>query len=186
MTMPLPEETLDEIKPDELKLKPGKSVINSKVLMFGIPIFIAQLVIVYFVTANILMKKIETQNTGAVKDSVKTVQASTPVSQPPAELGKFIYSIDDIIVNPADTDGKRLLLTSVGFDLPKADMQNELKTREAMVKDVVISTLSGENIEKLSDTAYRDTLKMAIAGKLKKLIPDVAINNVYFSKYIIQ
>jgi len=101
-------------------------------------------------------------------------------------LGKFIYSIDDIIVNPADTDGKRLLLTSVGFDLPKIEMENELKTREAMVKDAVISTLSSKDISQLDNIAYRDTLKMEITGRLKKSIPDVTINNIYFSKYILQ
>ena len=55
-----------------------------------------------------------------------------------------------------------------------------------MVKDVVITTLSSKDITELANTAYRDTLKMEISGKLKKLIPDVTINNVYFSKYIIQ
>ena len=102
------------------------------------------------------------------------------------ELGKFIYTIEDIIVNPADTDGKRLLLTSVGLDVPQQTMEEELKTREAMVKDVIISTLSSKTIPELNNTAYRDTLKEAISHKVTTLIPAVKVNNVYFSKYIIQ
>ncbi|MHB1687323.1 MAG: flagellar basal body-associated FliL family protein [Ignavibacteriaceae bacterium] len=183
--MALPEESLDNIKPEDIKVTPEKSSVNLKILLIGIPIFIIQLIAVYFITANILMKKLEGQTVAVNKDTVKSVQASNTQNNP-VDLGKFIYSIDDIIVNPADTDGKRLLLTSVGFDLPKVEMENEMKSREAMVKDAVISTLSSKDIVKLDDTAYRDTLKMEITGKLKKLIPGVTINNVYFSKYILQ
>lgn len=184
--MPLPEDTLENKKIEDIKPPAPKSSINSKVLIFGIPIFILQLIIVYFVTANILLKKIESQNTPGKNNNAKAAQVSNVKENAPTDLGKFIYSIDDIIVNPADTDGKRLLLTSVGFDLPKVEMETELKTREAMVKDAIITTLSSKDISELVNTAYRDSLKIEITGKLKKLIPDVTVNNIYFSKYIIQ
>jgi len=183
--MALPEEPLDNIKPEDIKLAPEKSSINFKILVIGLPVFIVQLIVVYFITANILMKKLQAQTPGSGKDSVITIQTSNKKANP-VDLGKFIYSIDDIIINPADTDGKRLLLTSVGFDVPTVDMENELKTRDAMVKDAVISTLSSQDFSKLDDAAYRDTLKIQISGKLKSLIPGVTINNVYFSKYILQ
>ncbi len=185
--MPLQEEQLDTIKPEDIKPKEEKPGFNSKILIFGIPVFIVQLVIVYFVTANILMKRFESnvqsKSAGSEPAAAQASQASTT---PAVDYGKYIYSIDDIIVNPADTDGKRLLLTSVGLDVAKAEMENEIKTREPMVKDAIISTLSSKSIDQLDDSAYRDTMKTEIIGKLKRLIPMVAINNLYFSKYIIQ
>ena len=184
--MALQEESLDNIKPEDIKVKPEKSSVNLKILLIGIPIFITQLAVVYFITANILIKRFEGQIASANKKDVSGAAQTSSAQNKQVDLGKFIYSIDDIIVNPADTDGKRLLLTSVGFDLPKLEMENELKTREAMVKDAVISTLSSKDIVQLDNTAYRDTLKMEITGRLKISIPDVTINNVYFSKYILQ
>ena len=184
--MPIPEEISEEKKIEEMKPPAAKSAFNTKILLFGIPIFILQLILVYFVTANILIKKIESQDGLTPGKNTKGIEVKNAKEKTPVELGKYIYSISDLIVNPADTDGKRLLLTTVGFDIPKAEMETELKTREAMVKDVVITTLSSKDITELANTAYRDTLKMEISGKLKKLIPDVTINNVYFSKYIIQ
>ncbi len=183
--MALPEEQLENIKPEDIKIAPEKSSINTKMLIIGIPLFIIQLIAVYFITANILMKKIQGQTIENGKDSVTAVQTINKKNNP-ADLGKFIYSTDDVIINPADTDGKRLLLTSVGFDVPTADMENELKARDAMVKDAVISTLSSQDLAKLDDAAYRDTLKMQISSRLKSLIPSITINNVYFSKYILQ
>lgn len=185
--MPLPEEHLDDIKPEDIKPKLEKSAVNTKILIFGIPIFIFQLIVVYFVTANILIKRLEPKaSTPPNNNNTASVQVNQPVNNTPVEYGKYIYSIDDIIVNPAETDGKRLLLTSVGIDLGKLEMENDLKSREPMVKDVIISTLASKSIDQLDNTAYRDTLKLEIASGLKKLIPSVAINNVYFSKYILQ
>ncbi len=183
--MPIPEDKLENKKADDTKPAAPKKGLNSKVLLIGVPIFILELIIVYFVTANILLKKIESRDLKSGNKpkgkQVKNVKENSSV-----ELGKYIYSIKDIIVNPADTDGKRLLLTSVGFDVPKSTMEEELKTRVAMVKDAVISTLSSKDISQLINITYRDSLKSEIAGKLKKLIPEIKINKVYFSKYIIQ
>ena len=181
--MALPDESLDNIKPQDLKVTAEKSSVNTKILIIGIPVFIIQLIVIYFITANILVKKIESNT--LPNNNLKTTQANN-VKPASIDLGKFIYTLDDIIINPADTDGKRLLLVSIGFDVPKVEIENDLKTRDAMLKDVVISTLSSKSIDQLDNSAYRDTLKMEISGKLKKMIPEDAINNIYFSKYILQ
>jgi flagellar FliL protein len=184
--MPVQEETLEAIKTEEMGSGTKKSSFSPKVLLFGIPIFIVQLVVVYFVTANILMKKFENRDISSPKNVVKADSASQLKASQASELGKNIYPIEDIIVNPADTDGKRLLLTSIGIDLSKPEMQNDLKSREMMVKDIIISTLASKSISQLDDIAYRDSLKFEIISKMKKSIPSVLVNGIYFSKYIIQ
>ena len=184
--MPVQEETLEAIKTEEMGPGIKKSSFSPKVLIFGIPIFIVQLVVVYFVTANILIKKYENRDLSSLKNDVKADTVTQNKASQSSELGKNIYPIEDIIVNPADTDGKRLLLTSIGIDLAKPEMQNDLKAREVMVKDIIISTLAGKNISQLNDIAYRDSLKIEITAKMKKSIPSVTVNNIYFSKYIIQ
>ncbi len=184
--MPLPDEQIDNTKSEGVPVKPAKSGLNMKIFIFGIPVFMVQLVAVYFITANILMKKFESRAAVGGRDSTVVGQADSSHKKNKVELGKFIFPVDDIIVNPAGTDGKRLLLTSLGIDLRAANMMEELKTREALVKDVIISTLSSKNVDQLNNTDYRDTLKTEIAGQLTKLIPNVGINTVYFSKYIIQ
>lgn len=184
--MPLPDEQLESTKNDEIKVKDVKPGINAKVLIFGLPIFIVQLVAVYFITANILMKKFESKAAENSKGNMAQTADSSQNKLPPIDYGKYIYSLDDIIVNPADTDGKRLLLTSVGIDLRTANMLNDLKSRDAVVKDAIISVLSSKTVDQLDNTMYRDTLKTQIAGKISQMIPSVSINTIYFSKYILQ
>ena len=168
-----------------------KSLINPKVLLFGVPLFILQLLIVYFVTANILMSKIHQNNPELAEDESKSGQQqesvdSTEQKQPDVELGKFIFLVEDVIVNPAGTEGKRFLLTTVGFDISSDEEMKELQSKEVLVKDMVISKLSSKDISQLNNAAYRDTIRTEISGEIKKLIPRVKVNNIYFSKYIFQ
>ena len=160
------------------------SFFGQKVILIGLPLFIIQLVAVYFITANFLLNRVEGSTPNSSKASVENKNEKG--SSKKAELGKYIFLIEDVIVNPAGTDGKKLLLASIGFDLSSDEEQKELKSKEVLVKDVIVSTLSSKNLEQLSDSSYRDKLKNEIGQKVTNLIPDLKLNAVYFSKYIIQ
>jgi flagellar FliL protein len=158
-----------------------------KVLIIGLPLFIVQLVIVYFVTANILMSRV--QDPSHNSDSELTDQQDSSEnsnSENSREMGKYIFLMEDIIINPAGTDGKRLLLSSIGFDVSREEDNKELESKQVLVKDIVISLLSSKNIMQLSDAAYKDTLRIEIASNLSQRMPSIKINDIYFSKYILQ
>ncbi len=173
-----PEETPE---PAEIK---KSSFFSQKVILIGLPLFIVQLVAVYFITANFLLNRVEGSTPNGSR--AKTENKSGKEGANKIELGKYIFLIEDVIVNPEGTEGKKLLLASVGFDLSNENEQNELKSKEVLVKDVIVSTLSSKSLEQLSDSSYRDKLKNEIGQKVTTLIPDLKLNAVYFSKYIIQ
>lgn len=160
---------------------------TSKLLIIGLPLFIIQLVVVYFITANILLSKMKAQ-TGSDSTSHKSevVSEKSEENVDPSELGKFIFSIPDIVVNPANTDGKRYFMTSVGFDLGSEEEKKEIEERQEMVKDILNTTLSSKTLEQLGNPAYKDTIKIEILKKVKKALPEMKINKIYLSKYIIQ
>ncbi|QQS35485.1 MAG: flagellar basal body-associated FliL family protein [Ignavibacteriales bacterium] len=175
----------------EVPAEKKKSALNPKVFIFGVPLFILQLLIVYFVTANILLSKIHQNNPelagGESENGQQTENADTlQNSQQNVELGKFIFLVEDVIVNPAGTEGKRFLLTTVGFDIATEEEMKELQSKEVLVKDMVISKLSSKDIVQLNNSAYRDTIRTELSSEIKRLIPRVNINNIYFSKYIFQ
>jgi flagellar protein FliL len=162
-----------------------KGGFNIKILLFGLPLFIVQLVAVYFVTANILLSRIQSNNSSATQNPVEN-KAAKPAEAKLVELGKFIYVPEDLIINPANTDGKRLLLASLGFDVSTEQDMQKLKAKDFVLKDAVISVMSSKGLEQLANTPYRDTLRIEITKKLTQVIPDVKINMIYFSKYILQ
>ena len=186
--MAIEENNLDELTDSETPIVKKKSVLNNKVILFGIPLFVVQLVVVYFITANIILSKMysSTDSTEEIAAVDSTTILTDSVIKPGVELGRYIYSVEDIIVNPSQTDGKRLLLTTVGFDLGSEEQKTELSSKEVLVKDIIISALSGKTLPQLNDNLYKDTLKIEIKKKVMQYIQGVKLNSIYFSKYIIQ
>lgn len=168
----------------------GKTpMFNPKILFIGLPIFIVQLVLVYFITANILFSTPhKTSESEVQSDSTQTgvKEGEQEGTSKEVKSGDIIHSLDDIIVNPAQTNGKTLLLASVGFDVKDAEGKKSLEDKQVVVKDVIISVLSSKNTEQLSRASYRDTIKTEILSSLKSKIPEAGVSNVYFSKFIIQ
>lgn len=152
---------------------------KSKLLVIGLPLYIVQLVLVYFITANVLLGKMQPA-AGSKEESKEAPKTEK------SEAGKFIYSIQDVTVNPAMTDGKRYIQVSVGFDLGSEEQKNSFKEKEELIKDVLNSTFSSKTLDQLTSPTFKDSLKVEISGRVKKVLSNVTINSVYFSKYIIQ
>ncbi|MFH1194289.1 MAG: flagellar basal body-associated FliL family protein [bacterium] len=174
---------------DESVKAESKRGINPKVFLIGLPLFIIQLVIVYFVTANILMNKAEGSGGQSNHESEEAVDSSAEnaaVDSVKVVGGEHIYSIDDIIINPAGTDGQRLMLLSVGFDVESEEQSKMLESKTVILKDMIISTVSSKTLTMLSQFGYKDTLKTELSHNLNGLFPKVNVLNVYFSKFIIQ
>lgn len=158
-----------------------------KMIIIGLPLFIIQAVAVYFVTANVLLSRFEAENEVNIEQSNENGTSEEEETGPDlAELGKNIYPIEDIIVNPAGTDGKKLLLASLGFDVAPAEAMKEFEAKEILVKDIIISIMSKKTLSFLKQNSYKDTLRAEIISSLQEFLPEVTINRIYFSKYIIQ
>ena len=165
----------------------AKKSSNLKFFIIGLPIFVVQLIVVYFVTANIIMNKVGTSNSTPEHKSVSGEVSKDKKNgkSKKIEYGKFLYSVDDIIVNPLGSNGEQLLLASIAFDLGSEENVSELKTKDVLVKDLVISILSNKDAAQLSNNAYKDSLRTEISKKVEKFLPSLKVNRVYFSKYIL-
>jgi flagellar FliL protein len=175
---------------EEIKVEKKSSPIT-KIILFGVPAFIVQLILVYFITANILINKVN--NGAATGHGEETVSEESSGHEEGGEegegsssSGQFIYSIDEVVVNPANTNGRQLLLTSLAFDLASEENKTELEGKEFLVKDMIISVLSSKSPRFLNDITQRDSLRNEISNKIEGFIPGIKIKKVYFSKYILQ
>lgn len=177
------DDNINEIPAAPMASPEKKGGLNAKVFVIGIPLFVIQLVAVYFITANILLNKMSEKAAAAESGEEGTELHDSDTAH--VELGRFIHSVDDIIVNPAGTKGKELLLATIAFDLQSEENKIEMEGKDILVKDLVISVLSSKSVVLLGNTSYRDTLRDEIQAKLAEFLPSVGVNKVYFSKYII-
>lgn len=183
------EQDMDQNLDASLIPETKKSMINPKVFLIGLPVFIIQLVVVYFVTANILLSKMP-----AGKETVpaaETASAKTAAESKAPELPGKIFSIEDQIVNPAGTNGQRLLLTSIGLDVAlgeekEAELQKKFEEKKIIVQDIINTTLASKTVAQLNSITYRDSIKTEIMHSIKSHVSGLKINNIFFSKFIIQ
>jgi len=124
----------------------------------------------------------------AQKEEEQGAKDNSEIKEQPGKqtVPKFIYTIENIIINPAETQGRRLMLTSVGFGVNEESQVEILKKNEVILKDVIITALSSKTIAVLSSINYRDSLRNEIKIIAKKKVPHAKIQDVYFSRYIIQ
>jgi flagellar protein FliL len=159
---------------------------GKKILIIGLPLFIVQLVAVYFITANILLTRIQVNAASQPAGEANKEQAKNEEKDKDSkvELGKFIFSINDIILNPAGTEGKKFFMMDIAFDLPSDKDKKTFEEKQIMIKDAVMSIAAAKSLMQLNNIAYRDTLRSDIVKEINKLIHDVKINRVYFSKFV--
>jgi len=167
-------------KPPETAEKSGMPM--KKLLIFGIPVFVVQLVVVYFVITKVLAP--------SPVQSAEQAAAATKGHGSEAENGAAveasIYIVKDIIVNPAGTNGTRFLLTTVGFEVTTPEAKKELEAKDVQVRDVLNTVLTGKDLVTLSMVEQREPLRQEIAKKVGGLLRSGDLTNVYFSKFIIQ
>ena len=99
-----------------------------------------------------------------------------------------VYTIDNLVLNPAESGGTRFLLLTLAFELKDAATLEEMKTRDAELRDAVLVTVGGKTVEFLSEMSTRDSLKNELRTAAMKLFPKRkgAIKRIYFPQFVIQ
>jgi flagellar FliL protein len=98
----------------------------------------------------------------------------------------FFYSVGDIVINPAGTNAQRVMLVSLALQLKSDEEVKKMGEREALVKDIIVTSLSSKSIENLTAMGYKDSLKVELKTKLNAKLHGLNIKDIYFTKYIIQ
>lgn len=173
-----------EKKPQEQEgseMKPAESSEGfslKKILIIGVPIFILQVVVIYFLMATFIVPVATNQ-----PDSEQQYIAEEDNDH---EEEKKIFVTPDIIVNPAGTNGTRFLLTTIGFEVRSPELLRELERKEIHVRDVLNTVLTSKRLDELVNASKREVLREEIAIEVNKLLNNGDLDRVYFSKFIIQ
>jgi len=173
-----PPGTTDQPAPAVGTNAPSGGLRWKNLLIFGIPLFLVQLVAVYFVLTRFLVPPSD----------------ATPQEQPGQEShgqsaesqGGNMYVVKDLIVNPAGTNGTRYLLTTVGFSTSTPQGVTELEKKDIQLRDALNTILNSKALSDLVDVSQRESLRVEISRKVAPLVSTGTLSNVYFSKFIIQ
>lgn len=100
--------------------------------------------------------------------------------------GTPVYTLDNLVLNPAQSGGARFLLLTIAFELKGAATLEAMKARDAELRDAVLVTVGNRTVEQLADMGVRDSLKVELQAATKKLFRKAVVRRVYFPQFVIQ
>lgn len=163
----------------------NKGGMVKKILIFGVPAFLIQLVVVYFLTAKFVVPMTAQQpESKAIEQSSK--ESDDDMSGQKESKEQHIFVVKDLIINPAATNGQRYLLSTIAFNLSSDEAMKSLEKKEMALRDILNSILTSKTMDQLIDVTKRESLREEIAVKAQTLVDRGKLRSVYFSKYIIQ
>jgi flagellar FliL protein len=99
---------------------------------------------------------------------------------------KPVYQIDNLVLNPAGTEGTRFLMATVAVQVPDEAAMALLKERDLELRDAVLRVLGTKSVEELADVSRRDSLKVELFGVLSKQLPAKTVREIYLPQFVIQ
>ena len=177
-------------KKETTAVPPGKAVeeetkkgfMGGKLKMVAFALVVA-LVSYIAVTRVVSPRLMEKKNELEKKKTEMKEQRSQKLK---ADMIGEIYTIDNIIVNPAGSGGERFVKTSVALELGEAKLDQELSKRDVQLRDILIGIFSSKTIEELTNSAKREDLREEVKQRINSLLVGGKIKNVYFTDLVIQ
>ena len=97
-----------------------------------------------------------------------------------------VYLIEDLVVNPAGCGGTRYLAASVGLQSGLVTFLEDMKTKDAPIKDALIQILSAKTVEELADVTKREAIRKEIQSEVDRLLPEEEVGAIYFVRFVLQ
>lgn len=98
----------------------------------------------------------------------------------------FVHQVENLVLNPANTNGSRFLLVTTTIVAKDAAAVEELAGRDAEVRDRIVDLLSSRTIEQLGDPAQRERLKTDLAAAIGTLFETGIVQRVLLPQFVLQ
>lgn len=115
--------------------------------------------------------------------------AESAVEQPPKPEPRapaVIHQVENLVLNPANTNGGRFLLVTASIVVRDDGALAELTERDAEIRDRIVGLLSARSIEYLGDPTNRDLLKADLAAAIGALFEEGVVRRVLLPQFVIQ
>lgn len=103
----------------------------------------------------------------------------------PPDFGGY-YEIKELVVNPADTDGTRYLVFSIGLEVRNSKDIDALEQREVVIKDAILTMLARRNVQELASIDDRNEIKQEMGIMINQILGKRAVRNLFFTQYVMQ
>lgn len=158
-------------KPDE-NLEKVKVTKSSIFLPYGKYFLIALVLVIQVLAAYTLVDK----NYEKIYEIVQSKNEPVPVA----------FLLDELIVNPAGSQGKRYLVVEISLELESETSIALVQQNLQKVKHNVNESLAARTVDQLVQYREREVLRMEIINVINQSIEENSVRNLFFTKYVMQ
>lgn len=97
-----------------------------------------------------------------------------------------VYQIDNLVLNPAQSGGTRFLMLTVAFQVKDETVMEQMKLRDAEVRDAILTVIGSKTVDQLVEIAARNPLKAELKDSVAPLFPKEAVTQIYFPQFVVQ
>ncbi|NOT09586.1 MAG: flagellar basal body-associated FliL family protein [Gemmatimonadales bacterium] len=102
-----------------------------------------------------------------------------------AAAERRLVRIENLVVNPAGSEGQRFLMVSVAFEVGNAAAETALKEAEVQVRDMVTGVFERQSMADLTRPGARDSLRSKLAEVVRPIAGGAPLR-VYLPQFVIQ
>ncbi len=110
------------------------------------------------------------------------IEVVKPSPEPP-QFGE-VYLIEDLIVNPAT--GRRHFMVSIALEYFDEDKLDEIKRREPLLRDNLVTLFSSQPIDVLTNIRYRRALRSRVKKIMDYQLGEGVVTRIFFHKWVSQ
>ncbi|MEA2062227.1 MAG: flagellar basal body-associated FliL family protein [Gemmatimonadota bacterium] len=196
----MPDDAQEEVVEEGGESPPPKSKSKMSVktlVLIGLPLIMVQAALAFFVVKKVVQPVLP--ETKQVQAEGKKSSDGGKKSSAEGKVDLSTYAplkVEDIIVNPAETQGQRYLSVSVVYYVPE-ELKEAMGEFEDEVRSAIIEVISEKRLDELDEPADRQILRGLIVARLNNTIKrnfsekfktkeEFSIPRLVFSKYTLQ
>ena len=147
-----------------------------------------------FLTKILLVVGILVLQIAAAYFGMRFLFFQSPVTEKKPEVveSKFeevgpIVQMEELVVNPAGSMGRRFLVVKVALELSDAVVQEEVTRQMPVINDGLIKLLSSKSVEYLSNITSRDSLREEMRLAVNETLRgNKGVSKVFFTGFVLQ
>lgn len=96
------------------------------------------------------------------------------------------YQFEELIVNPAGTNGKRFLVVEIGLELENKVHESMISKHKQKIKHNMIEAISTRTVEQLVRFEEREVMRNELTEIINNSIGVRSVRNLYYTRYVMQ
>jgi flagellar protein FliL len=97
-----------------------------------------------------------------------------------------VHLLENLVLNPAGTGGSRFLLLSVAIEVGNGKAAEAFKSRDAELRDIILTSLGTKTVDQLTEITQRDSVKKELQAAINGRFGKKAVKSMYFPQFVVQ